>query len=267
MKNLLETAITAAIEAGEKILEVYEKDFDVEFKADESPLTRADLASHTVITRHPAPPGIPILSEEGRDPPYEERKSWPRLWIVDPLDGTKEFVKRNGEFTVNIALVEEGKPVLGVIYIPVLKTLYFGSEATGSVRVDDVDGTSLSAGLDRILEHGTPLPAATDRTAYTIVGSKSHMTPETAAYMEKLKEEHGTVEILSRGSSLKITMVAEGAADIYPRFAPTMEWDVAAGHAIVRYAAGSMVRAEDGKELVYNKEDLLNPWFIVRRGN
>jgi 3'(2'), 5'-bisphosphate nucleotidase len=264
MNRLLETAIKAGIEAGGKILEIYSKDFDVEFKADESPLTQADMASHQVIIKHLQPLGIPILSEEGRDIPYEERKSWSRLWIVDPLDGTKEFVKRNGEFTVNIALIEQGRPVMGVIYIPVTGVLYFASAEMGARKVEGV-GEWKDGMLEYWVEHSQRLPIDYDRKVFTIVGSKSHMTPETAEYMEKLKQEHGEVEVLSRGSSLKITMVAEGAADIYPRFAPTMEWDVAAGHAIVRFAGARMVRADDGEELVYNKEELLNPWFIVQR--
>ena len=265
MKKLLETAIKAAIEAGNKILDIYSKDFEVEFKADESPLTLADTASHNVIVRHLNPLGIPILSEEGRSIPYSERKSWPRLWIVDPLDGTKEFIRRNGEFTVNIALVEKGRPVLGVIYIPVQGVLYFAGAGTGSRKVEGVGGDRNNGMVDYWVDQGRRLPIDQERKVFTIVGSKSHMTAETTDYIEKLKAEHGEVEILSRGSSLKITMVAEGAADSYPRFAPTMEWDIAAGHAIARFAGARVVRADTGEELVYNKEELLNPWFIVRR--
>ncbi len=259
---LLETAINASVEAGAEIIKIYNDGFGVEYKADQSPLTIADTASNEVISKHLKPTGIPILSEEGREIAFGERKNWEYLWIVDPLDGTKEFIKRNGEFTVNIALIHNGTPILGVIYIPVTKTLYFASEMTGSVKTDDVAGTVL---LEEARKKGTRLPEDHPGKPYTIVGSKSHMTPETEAYFDELKQKHGEVEVLSRGSSLKICMVAEGAADIYPRFAPTMEWDVAAGHAIALFSGAEMVHHDSGLPLRYNRENLRNPWFIVRR--
>lgn len=265
MNNLLETAIHASIEAGKKVMEIYSKDFEVEFKEDESPLTIADTASNDVINTYIEQFEIPILSEEGKSIPYKTRKSWTKFWIVDPLDGTKEFVKRNGEFTINIALVENKQPIMGVIYIPVQKILYFGSHQLGSWKVENISSELEKGNLETFIELGQNLPIDFKRTMYTIVGSKSHLTPETADYIEGLKKEHGDVEVLSRGSSLKITMVAEGAADIYPRFAPTMEWDIAAGHAIAKFAGAGIFHAETGKELTYNSESLLNPWFIVRR--
>jgi 3'(2'), 5'-bisphosphate nucleotidase len=261
-QQLLETAIRASVEAGKKIIDIYHHDFGVEYKDDRSPLTIADTAANEVIHHHLKPTEIPILSEEGKTIPYEERKNWEYFWMVDPLDGTKEFIKRNGEFTVNIALIHEGTPILGVIYIPVTQTLYFASEFTGSIKTNQVEGDFQ---LDAFIKNGIRLPEVHPDKMYTIVGSKSHLTPETEAYFNDLKKQHGKVEILSRGSSLKICMVAEGAADMYPRFAPTMEWDVAAGHAIALFSGAEMVHHDSDEPLRYNKENLRNPWFIVRR--
>lgn len=263
ISNLLELAIRAGIEAGIKVLEIYTQDFEIEFKDDKSPLTTADTASNDIITRYLNTTEIPILSEEGKLIPYEKRKEWQSFWIVDPLDGTKEFIKKNGEFTINIALIEDNKPVLGVIYIPVKKTLYFASTITGSVRVENVTDQYFDVELEDWIQRGEILPVLSDRTSYRVVGSKSHLTQETQDYIDMLKEEHGQIEIFSKGSSLKICMVAEGEADIYPRFAPTMEWDIAAGHAIALYAGKHIVHHETKKELTYNSESLVNPWFIV----
>lgn len=263
LKQNLEIAINASIEAGKEIIEIYNNGFDIEYKADKSPLTIADTASNNVINKYLLPTSIPILSEEGKQIAFEERKKWEYFWMVDPLDGTKEFIKRNGEFTVNIALIHQGLPILGVIYIPVVQTLYFATEATGSIRIKNIDEAHQF--LETLIEKGSRLPEISQRDKYIIVGSKSHLTPETEAYFNELKKIHGEVEILSRGSSLKICMVAEGEADIYPRFAPTMEWDIAAGHAIARYAGAEMINHETGLEMTYNTETLLNPWFIVRR--
>lgn len=262
IKELLTTAIEASIDAGAEIIKIYNTGFDVTYKADESPLTAADTASNEAIAKYLESTGIPILSEEGKSISYEERKGWEYMWIVDPLDGTKEFIKRNGDFTVNIALVTNGNPLLGVIYIPVEKTLYFGSEQTGSYKVN---GLARYSSMDELIRQGSKLPEVNEDKIFTAVGSKSHMTPETETFFDELKKEHGKIEILSRGSSLKICMVAEGAADIYPRFAPTMEWDVAAGHAIALFSGAEMVHHDTELPLTYNKADLLNPWFIVRR--
>lgn len=266
MKNyteLLEIAIKASIEAGSKISEIYRKDFEVDYKKDHSPLTIADTKSNEVIMKYLAGTEIPVLSEEGKSIPYDVRKKWERFWIVDPLDGTKEFIKRNGEFTVNIALIRNKQPVLGVIYIPEQHALYYGSEEIGSFVVEKVETFPDSFG--DLHESAQKLPLEPTDRPYTIVGSKSHLTPETQEFIDRLSAEKGKVKILSRGSSLKICMVAEGRADIYPRFAPTMEWDIAAGHAIARFAGVSIKHQQTGAELKYNSESLVNPWFIVER--
>ena len=231
-------------------MEIYAGEFDVELKGDDSPLTCADRASHEVIMAglQQAFPEIPVLSEEGASIPYSERRHWARFWLVDPLDGTKEFIKRNGEFTVNIALIEGGRAVAGVVYVPALETLYYGVLAVGCWR----QVGSAAAQPIRVREAD---PAA----GLTVVMSRSHPSPQLAAYLQGIT----VAEALPVGSSLKLCVVAEGKADLYPRLGPTMEWDTAAGHAVVE-AAGGTVAQVDGAPLVYNKENLLNPFFIVR---
>ena len=246
--QLLEIAINAAILGGEEILKIYNDEFEVSFKEDNSPLTIADKNANAIIESLLEVTNIPILSEEGRDVPYQERKNWERLWIVDPLDGTKEFVKRNGEFTVNIALIENGKPILGVIYVPVTSVLYYASNEGAFKKVNNVV---------------VKLPSMSQKNNFVAVGSRSHQSDETKAYFEELTKKHGNVEIVSMGSSLKICLVAEGSADVYPRFAPTMEWDTAAGHAIVNHAGKKLIDYKTKKEMRYNREQLLNNWFIV----
>jgi 3'(2'), 5'-bisphosphate nucleotidase len=266
LKELLEIAVRAGVEAGNAVCEVYNKDFDVEFKDDKSPLTLADKNANKIIESYLDKTGFPVLSEEGRDIPYEERKKWDYFWMVDPLDGTKEFVKRNGEFTVNIAFIHNGTPLLGVVVAPVLKDLYFASGQTGSVKVENISmADSFLTGLDELIKAGNRLPVDNGEDVFRVVGSKSHMTKETEDYIKELEKDHKNIEIISKGSSLKICMVAEGYADVYPRFAPTMEWDTAAGHAIVKYANGKVLNHETGSPVVYNKENLLNPWFLVSR--
>lgn len=263
MKAHRETAVTAAFEAGRAILEIYHSgDFDVTIKGDDSPLTRADVASHEVIMRHLIPTGIPVLSEEGREMPYEERSEWRELWIVDPIDGTKEFIKRNGEFTVNIALVRDGVPVLGVIYVPVSGELYVGAAEEGAVKAQclTVDGGSPLEALAQAVR----IPLAKTGRPYTAVASRSHMSPETEAFIAALREQHGEVALISKGSSLKLCMVAEGQADCYPRFAPTMEWDTAAGQAICMAAGFDVIDQDTGATMRYNREQLLNAWFLVQ---
>lgn len=262
LKACLNVAICAALEAGQAILDVYESaDCSVEYKSDNSPLTCADRASHEVIMRHLTVMPYPVLSEEGRNVPFEERREWNPLWIVDPLDGTKEVIKRNGEVTVNIALVEDGVPVCGVVYVPVTGVLYVAGRGIGSWRTA-VAGVSCS-GLDDILDSAVRLPEAGPRETYVIMGSRSHGSPELEAFVEQARKEHGRVEFVPAGSSLKICRVAEGAADVYPRLGPTMEWDTAAGHAIAMFAGKGLTQWESGTPLVYNKENLLNPWFVV----
>ncbi len=271
-------AIQAAIAAGRAILDVYHSDFSVEYKTDSSPLTLADRQSHEVIVKHLSEFDIPILSEEGKNIPYAERKSWDRLWIVDPLDGTKEFVKRNGEFTVNIALVENHKPVLGVIFVPDKNALFFAASGLGAYKLEK-DFASLAADsnqshdlpqdrLNDYVELAERLPANQPQMSlYTIVGSRSHQTPELKAYIEEKRRELGDIEFIAAGSSQKFCVVAEGRANVYPRLGPTMEWDTAAGQAIAENAGATVVRHDDGQPLTYNKEDLYNPFFIVPREN
>lgn len=264
LNELLEIAIKASIKAGEQILEVYNNDFEVEFKGDNSPLTLADKKSHDVIAAYLSKTDYPVLSEEGKTITFKERKEWKAFWIVDPLDGTKEFIKRNGEFTVNIALIENNIPILGVIYIPVQESLYFANIHLGSYKINNIISTSDLNSLSEYFSKGEKLPLNNHNETFTIVGSKSHMTTETEEFIQELEKIHGKIEVMSKGSSLKICMVAEGKANIYPRFAPTMEWDVAAGHAIAKYAGKNIYIAKTNTELMYNTETLLNPWFIVK---
>ena len=261
MKQLLETAIKASLEAGKRIMEIYEnEDFEVDYKGDDSPLTKADLAAHDIIMSFLKETHISVLSEEGKHLPYKERKTWNRLWIVDPIDGTKEFIKRNGEFTVNIALVENQEPVLGVIYVPALKQLYFAEKESGSYKLEKItDFTS----FEEITTKASKLPT-TNSQLYTVVASKSHLSPETEDYIDSLKKIHGQVKTISIGSSLKLCMVAEGMADEYPRFAPTMEWDTAAGQAICKFAGKEVIDHKTGQEMLYNRKELLNNWFLVK---
>ncbi|CAH0999040.1 3'(2'),5'-bisphosphate nucleotidase CysQ [Neolewinella maritima] len=235
-------------EAGAAILEIYgTDDFGVEQKADDSPLTKADKAGNDVIVAGLKNLSLqaPIVSEEGKDIPYAERQQYTRFWLVDPLDGTKEFIKRNGEFTVNVALIENGRPVLGAVYVPVTDELYYAAQGEGAHQ----EG------------HGQIKAAAftLQDTNLRVVASRSHLNEATQDFMDKLTEP----EIVSRGSSLKIIELARGSAHLYPRLAPTMEWDTAAAHAILSEAGGRLVDDGTGKELVYNKEVLRNPHFIA----
>lgn len=264
MSHLIDKALQAAITAGIKILEIYEdpdSDFSIERKADNSPLTIADRKSHDVIMSFLEELDYPILSEEGRDISHDERKAWRRFWLIDPLDGTKEFIKKNGEFTVNIAFVEDGKPTLGIVYTPVTKVLYVGDAELGAWKIitDDIFMTT-----DQMITSGQALPLPHTRSKYTVVGSRSHMSEETESYLEALKTKHGEIDFLSIGSSLKLCMVAEGCADEYPRLGPTMEWDTAAAHAVVNASGKRVLQNNLDNELVYNKENLLNPYFIVK---
>ena len=242
---LLELAITAAKSASEKILEVYNSnDFQVERKGDNSPLTIADKRSHEVIQEGLNQSGLPILSEEGRDIPYEERSRWESFWMVDPIDGTKEFIKRNGEFTVNIALIEGNKPVLGVVMVPVSGNIYSAIKGEGAYKNEK-----------RIFVNS----CSYEDTNLRVVASRSHLNEETEKFIGNLNDP----VIVSKGSSLKLLMVAEGEADLYPRYAPTMEWDTAAAQIIVEEAGGSVRIANEKDSVKYNKPNLLNPFFLV----
>lgn len=259
----LQLAIKASLEAGKEIMQVYDTAFDIEIKDDKSPLTEADKKANDIINSHLKPTPIPIISEENKQIDFDVRKKWNTCWIVDPVDGTKEFIKRNGEFTVNIALVKEGKPELGVIYVPESKTLYFADVLKQQAFKAEL--TSHDVTIETVLNQSSPLKVKEDNHIVKVVGSRSHMSQETLDFVESLKTSGKQVEIVSKGSSLKFCLIAEGNADIYPRFAPTMEWDTAAGQAICN-AVGVKVISEDTKQpLLYNKENLLNPWFVVAK--
>lgn len=261
MRNNLAIAIQASLDAGAAILEVYSSDeFNVEIKGDDSPLTRADKNANDVINSYLIKTPIPIISEENKQLEYSERKNWDTCWIVDPLDGTKEFIKRNGEFTVNIALIENGNPVLGVIYVPVSRTLYFTSEDASKAYKIIVDDT---ISTDTIISKASEIKPQTEtHSLVKIVGSRSHLNDDTKSFISEIESEN-QVEIVSKGSSLKFCLVAEGAANIYPRFAPTMEWDTAAGQAICQAVGVKVIDNNTKSPLLYNKENLLNPYFLV----
>ena len=241
-------------------MKIYESDFNVEYKLDSSPLTVADKNCHHIIEKELNHTNIPILSEEGAQIPYSERKKWNYFWLVDPLDGTKEFIKRNGEFTVNIAMIYNQKPIMGVIYVPEKKVLYFAMDGLGSYKTNI---SALINNLQDLILESRKLPIKYKRDKYVIVGSRSHMTTETEQFISEKKAQHGKIEFMAAGSSLKLCMVAEGTADAYPRYAPTMEWDIGAGHAIVKMAGFSVSKYDTNQEVIYNKESLLNPWFLV----
>ncbi|WP_339922162.1 3'(2'),5'-bisphosphate nucleotidase CysQ [uncultured Cyclobacterium sp.] len=245
-KHLTEIALAAAKAAGQEILKIYEStDLGLKYKADESPLTKADLAAHQKISEFLVNTQLPVLSEEGKNIPFKERKDWDIFWMVDPLDGTKEFVKKNGEFTVNIALIKNGVPVMGVVYAPVLDWMYWGN-SQGAWKTDEIGATI------KLLHKG-------DKLVETIVASRSHLSIET----QEVIDQYPGAEVISMGSSLKFMLLADNKAQLYPRFAPTMEWDTAAAHAILRALGYEIKKVTANEPLAYNKENLLNPWFIA----
>ena len=252
IRKLVDPVVDFAIAAGDAILEVYATDFDVQSKADDSPLTRADMASHHTLVKglRDLTPELPVISEEAGLPSFDERRTWPLYWLIDPLDGTKEFVKRNGEFTVNVALIREHRPVLGVVHAPVPGVTYTGCEGAGATRRYREKG---ERGIEPIrvnAEVGDPP---------RVIGSRSHRSPAFETFLERA----GDFELVSMGSSLKFCVIAEGGADVYPRLGPTSEWDTGAAQAVVEQAGGSVWRF-DGKPLSYNeKADILNPYFVV----
>jgi 3'(2'), 5'-bisphosphate nucleotidase len=253
LKRTLDRVKSAVAEAGAAILEIYSDPgrFDTEKKADDSPLTAADLAANKLLVARlrELTPGIPILSEESKQAPWHERKHWQQCWVVDPLDGTKEFLKRNDEFTVNVALVRDHQPILGVVYAPALQKWYFAARHEGAWRQEG------SGVMDRIQVAEKPAGRP-----WQVVGSRSHSTPEVDAFVARL----GDAELVSMGSSLKLCLVADGTADVYPRLGPTSEWDTCAAQAIVEQAGGQVLNAETGEPLSYNaRESLLNPHFIA----
>ncbi|MFW6312625.1 MAG: 3'(2'),5'-bisphosphate nucleotidase CysQ [Spirochaetota bacterium] len=287
MHRLTVPLLRLALEAGAAILDVYESDdFETERKADDSPLTLADRRSHEKIDAglRALAPGIPILSEEGHHSAYEERAGWDEFWLVDPLDGTKEFVKRNGEFTVNIALVQHGEPVLGIVYAPVREEAWAGIAPPAAASTGESGAAwKLAAATAAELPEDATIEALArpirvrprEENRISIIASRTHLNDATRAFIDRATEGVAEVEILNVGSSLKLCYVAEGRADLYPRYAPTSEWDTAAGHAVVRAAGGEIYQAGPDADpapdpghtshpLRYNKRNLLNPWFVVR---
>lgn len=247
----LEKVVVIAQEAGDAIMEIYARDFQINYKDDKSPLTEADTKSNKIIcdALEKAYPEIPILSEENKAEDYEVRKHWEYFWLIDPIDGTKEFIKKNGEFTVNIALIHKSTPVLGVVYAPALGDMYKAKQGEGAFK------------------NGQTLPLKVNMTpkkSLKVVASKSHLSKETQAFIDELEKSTESIEQVPKGSSLKLVMVAEGAADIYPRLAPTMEWDTAAADAIVRESGKITYQFKNHQPVIYNKKNLLNPWFVVK---
>jgi len=260
---VIKSLIDIAVKAGAEIIKIYNSDYTVTYKDDQSPLTDADKASNRIIVDSlNAISDFPLISEEEKEVSYQTRKDYDAYWLIDPLDGTKEFVKRNGEFTVNIALIKAGVPLMGVVYAPVIETLYYASEEEGAFKCENVNTDTTQV---EILKNAIKLvnPKIPVKTKLTIVASKSHLSQETQDFIDSMKQVYKEVELISKGSSLKLCMVAEGSANVYPRFAPTMEWDTAAGHAVCRIAGYQVNEYPVGTPLKYNKENLLNPWFIV----
>jgi len=258
--------VSVIVEAGKAIMDVYESpEFGVSHKEDRSPLTRADQEAHRVIQEGLekvliGKKALPMLSEEGRNVLYKERRGWDRYWLVDPLDGTKEFIKKNGEFTVNIALIREKRVEAGFVYAPVKKTLYWGWVGMGAYKVDDI---ILDTWEDRLNKGQSLVVSQGDLKRVNIVASRSHLSPETERYIEEVRKLYPQGSLVSAGSSLKLCMVAEGTADVYPRFAPTMEWDTAAAQGVCQEAGVRVVDIETGQIMAYNRRNLKNSWFLV----
>ena len=262
MNIKIDDIIDIAVKASGAIMDIYKKDFSVDYKSDNSPLTEADKKSNEIICSglKEIYPNIQIVSEENKEIPYEVRKDWEYYWLIDPLDGTKEFIKKNGEFTVNIALIKKNRPIMGVICAPALNLLYYAEEGKGAFKIDD-----------KGQKYKLPLyNKKPDNNIVRVVSSKSHSNAETEIFINNIRKYYKNVELLSKGSSLKICLVAEGFADIYPRLGPTMEWDIAVGDIIASEAGKKLYKYEAGKiedRFAYNKENLLNSWFVVKDKN
>jgi 3'(2'), 5'-bisphosphate nucleotidase len=277
LQECLSHALIAAKKAGEAILSVYEQQIDVTYKDDKTPLTLADERAHAIVSDHlsiESLTGIHLLSEEGRPIAYDERKGWEYFWLVDPLDGTKEFIHRRGEFTVNIALINEHRPVLGVVLVPTRGSLYFAAERLGSYKLenaeviwqfynDDEKSLADNGFIDQIVNIASKLPLdhPSDRKI-TVVGSRSHGSDALTSFVQTAEQKYGDVEFIPAGSALKFGLVAEGAAHVYPRLGPTMEWDTAAGQCVVEQSGGAVIDLTRGTPLAYNKQELLNPHFF-----
>lgn len=247
--------VKISLDAGNKIMEIYKKDFEVEYKEDQSPLTEADVASNAIIVDAllRMSPGIPIISEENKLLDYDKRRHWDTVWLVDPIDGTKEFIKKNGEFTVNIALVQNNRVVAGVVHVPAQNKTFYASKGQGAFMIEN--------GTEPVQIHVRPLA---EDGVLKVVGSRSHKSKEVDDYVKSLEEKYSKIEFVAAGSSLKFCLIAEGKADVYPRLAPTMEWDTCAGQIVAQEAGAEVLNFESKKELDYNKKNLLNPHFIVQ---
>ena len=255
VQNLLEIAKDAALDAGKVVMEIYQSgEFETSIKAGAAPVTKADKRSHTIITRRLDKTHLPVLSEEGGDIDFEKRKRWEYFWLVDPLDGTKEFINRNGEFTINVALVRRNVPVGGVIYVPCIDTLYSGSKEKGASKNEKGNLVEFP-----VLAERTQFKDLLQREHITVIASRSHMNSETKNFIDQFQN----VKLLSLGSSLKFMSLLENSADIYPRLGSTMEWDTAAAHAILNASNRGVYQANLKSELLYNKPDLTNPFFIA----
>jgi len=266
--ELLKLAVKAALLAGEQILDIYNTDFAVETKSDDTPVTIADKTSGQCISKILEEAQIPIISEEEDICDYAIRQNWSQVWIVDPLDGTKEYIKRNGEFAVNIALVENGKPVIGVIYAPVIHDIYFASTELGSFKITQHDliyELTKKNISDNLFEFGKKLPLQKTPNTYTLVASRSHLSQDVNARIAQLKKIYGEVDIISVGSSIKQCWVAEGKAHEYPRYGLTMEWDTAAGQCILEMAGSELVDLTTNLPMQYNKANMRNNFFVARQ--
>ncbi len=259
-KDLLGIALDAIITAGKAVMEIYLNSYKIEIKKDNSPLTYADLKSNDIITSYLAKTSIPLISEESSTVAYEKRRTWDRFWIVDPLDGTKEFIQKNGEFTINIALVENQKPVVGVVFAPATGTLYFSSLNEGAFKI--ILDSKKDYDCEEIILKSVPVKTIKNKKL-VVAASRSHLNLKTIDFVENLKVKYPGTKVINKGSSLKFCLVAEGFASIYPRFGRTMEWDSAAGHAIINEAGGKIITPDNGNELIYNKLEMFNPDFIA----
>lgn len=251
---MINSIIEIAINAGNAILEIYKQDFTVETKSDNSPLTIADKTANKIIVDGllQLDNSIPIISEENKLIDFSIRKNWTECWMVDPLDGTKELIKKNGEFTVNIALIKNGIPVLGVVHVPAQNITYYAEKDKGCFKIEN--GITSTLKIRELASDGV----------LKIVGSRSHQTPELLEYVEQQKLKYANVDFVAAGSSLKFCLLADGKADVYPRLGPTMEWDTCAGQIVATEAGAEVIRYDNNEPLLYNRENLLNPYFIVK---
>ncbi|MGD1846303.1 MAG: 3'(2'),5'-bisphosphate nucleotidase CysQ [Salibacteraceae bacterium] len=261
---LLWPALKVSLEAGAAIMEVFRSDFEVEHKADSSPVTIADRRAHDLISAALVPLNFPVLSEEGIDIPYEERKGWDYYWLVDPLDGTKEFVRGLENFTVNIALMHREAPLMGIIYVPAKHDLYYNIPGKGAYKVSDIQhGAAVPQTFAELQQRAKRLPLSVEKEHYVVATSQSHRSGDADRFLAQVREHYPEAEIWYLGSAVKLCLVAEGSADIFPRLGPTMEWDTAAGQALLEAVGKPLVHFETREALTYNKPNLGNPWFIA----